>query len=198
MTHPFSAPGGRSAPGPGEGAPHAAAGAGGAVVFALGANLGDPLGALRAAARALAARLDAASASAVYVTPPEGGADQPPYLNAVVAGRAAMTPREALELAGSLEARAGRARPAPGAARVLDVDVLFVRDAVVCEPDLRVPHPRWRTRDFVVVPLLEVVPDLVDPESGRMVREVAREAGWGPSRFPVAAPAGALLGEETR
>jgi len=168
------------------------------VVFALGANLGDPLSALRGAVGRLAGELRGARVSAVYETPPEGGADQPPYLNAVVAGEGAMTPLGALDLARALEAEAGRKRPHPGAPRTLDVDVLFVGDQVVDGPDLRLPHPRWRVRDFVVVPLLDVAPDLTDPESGLAVKDVARASGWDTRRFPTVLGPGALLTRKER
>ncbi len=163
------------------------------LVFALGANLGDPLGTLRTAAARLASRLDRPEVSAVYRTPPEGNAPQPPYLNAVVVGEGTLDPAEALALAREAERGAGRERPYEGAPRTLDVDVLFVGDAVVDTPSLRVPHPRWRTRDFVVVPLLDVAPDLRDPETGDRVRDVARAAGWGPERFPLVMERGGLL-----
>ena len=163
------------------------------LVFGLGANLGDRLTTLRRAALALAEMLEDARASGVYSTPPEGGAEQPGYLNAVVAGEGDASPQEALALARSLERAAGRERPYPGASRTLDVDVLFVGDAVVDTPELRVPHPRWWSRDFVVVPLLDVVPELEDPETGRVVREVASASDWGPGRFPLVAAPGELL-----
>ena len=163
------------------------------VVFALGANLGDPLDALRRAVRRLVIELRGVRVSAVYETPPEGGADQPPYLNAVVAGEGLMSPEDALALARALEDEAGRARPYRGAPRSLDVDVLFVGDHIVDSPDLRLPHPRWRARDFVVVPLLDVAPDLTDPETGVAVREIARVSGWDARRFPAVVGPGALL-----
>jgi 2-amino-4-hydroxy-6-hydroxymethyldihydropteridine diphosphokinase len=163
------------------------------LVFALGANMGDPLSALRAAAARLASSLERPEVSAVYRTPPEGGAVQPPYLNAVLLGDGTLDPAEALALAREAERDAGRERPYPGAPRTLDVDVLFVGDSVVDTPSLRVPHPRWRTRDFVVVPLLDVAPDLRDPEIGDRVRDVARSAGWGPERFPIVVGRGGLL-----
>jgi 2-amino-4-hydroxy-6-hydroxymethyldihydropteridine diphosphokinase len=147
-------------------------------VFALGGNLGEPLMALRAAVTRLATILDLPRVSAVYRTQPEGGADQPGYLNAAVAGGTCLSPREVLKLSQDLEAEAGRERPYPGAPRTLDVDVVFVGDSVVDEPGLRIPHPRWALRDFVVVPLMDIVPDFMDPETGRTVREVAMAAGW--------------------
>jgi len=163
------------------------------LAFALGANLGDRLDALRRAAARLASNLECAQVSAVYATSPEGGAVQPPYLNAVLVGEGVLDPGEALALAREAEREAGRQRPYPGSPRTLDVDVLFVGDAVVDTPDLRVPHPRWRTRDFVVVPLLDVAPDLRDPEFGDRVRDVAQAAGWGPGRFARVLARGDLL-----
>lgn len=166
------------------------------LVFALGANLGDALGALRHAARGLAAVLDAPRVSGVYVTPPEGGRDQPDYLNAVVAGDASLTPSQALGVARRLEEERGRVRTEVGGSRTLDVDVLFVGGQVVDEPGLRVPHPRWRERDFVVVPLLDVAPTLVDPETGVTVAEVAGERGWTHERFHRVMEPGRLLSTE--
>jgi 2-amino-4-hydroxy-6-hydroxymethyldihydropteridine diphosphokinase len=167
-------------------------------MFALGANLGTPLEALAKAGAGLAEVLGGPEASGVYRTPPEGGADQPSYLNAVVRGSGSLGARDALRLAGRLEREAGRVRTGPGAARVLDVDVLFVGDDVVDEPGLHVPHERWATRDFVVVPLLDIAPDWRDPRSGRTVAEVADAAGWAQGRFPVVLPPGDLLALEMR
>jgi len=155
-------------------------------VFALGGNLGEPLVALRAAVARLTAILEGPRVSAVYRTLPEGGAEQPGYLNAAVAGGTRLSPRELLRLSQALEAEAGRERPYPGAPRTLDVDVVFLGDAVVDEPDLRIPHPRWARRDFVVVPLMDIVPDFRDPESGRTVRDVATAGGWVGSTLPQA------------
>lgn len=163
------------------------------ILFALGSNLGDSIMTLRHAAQALAGSLEDPTCSAVYRTPPEGGADQPPYLNAAVRGTGRLSPRQALDLAQRLEGQAGRQRPHAGASRTLDVDVLFVGDAVVREPGLTVPHPRWSSRDFVVVPLLDVAPEWIDPETGRSVSDVGRDSGWSRTRFPVVAEPGILL-----
>lgn len=149
-------------------------------LLALGANLGDPLEQVRGAVRGLQPHLSDMAVSAAYRTAPEGGADQPDYVNAVVRGIWPKSARELLELAQQLEASAGRERSYQGAARTLDVDVLFLGDLVMDEPGLRVPHPRWSQRAFVVVPLLDVAPDWVDPVSGRPVAAVASAQGWVP------------------
>ena len=166
------------------------------LIFALGANLGTPLVTLGTAARGLGSALTDAKVSGVYRTPPEGGADQPAYLNAVFRGKGSLTSTEALALAVRLERAAGRVRTTPGAARVLDVDVLFVGDEVIDRPGLQVPHPRWDGRDFVVVPLLDVAPEWTDPVTGLTVAEVAAAAGWDKEWFPAVLEPGALLSME--
>ena len=125
----------------------------------LGSNLGDRWSILR---EAVAALPDLSEVSPVYETAPVGGpADQPPYLNLVVALDTALTPRELLQLANRLEAAAGRVRVERWGPRTLDVDVLLVGDLVVDEPDLQVPHPRMGERLFVLVPLADLDPALV-------------------------------------
>jgi 2-amino-4-hydroxy-6-hydroxymethyldihydropteridine diphosphokinase len=163
------------------------------VLLALGANLDRPLDRLREAVTRLAAELDDLQVSAVYRTPSREFADQGDYLNAAVRGRTTRSPRETLELAQGLEAEQGRVRPYPGAPRTLDVDVLFVGELTVDEPGLTIPHPRWASRDFVVVPLLDVAPEWLDPVTGDAVADVARAHGWDDRRFPKVEQPGALL-----
>ncbi|HEV7887262.1 MAG TPA: 2-amino-4-hydroxy-6-hydroxymethyldihydropteridine diphosphokinase, partial [Acidimicrobiales bacterium] len=69
--------------------------------------------------------------------------------------------RELLHIAQQLEAQAQRVRAERWGPRTLDVDVLLVGDLTVDEPDLQVPHPRMWERDFVLVPLAELAPELV-------------------------------------
>ena len=145
------------------------------VALALGSNLGDRVAHLRAAVAGLAGGVEIDGVSSVYASAPEGHADQPDFLNAVVVGRTRLNPVELLARAHALEAAAGRRRSFPNAPRPLDVDVVFygslVREA---EPPL-VPHPRWDRRAFVLAPLAEVAPDAVDPRSGRTVETVWNE-----------------------
>ena len=71
-----------------------------------------------------------------------------------------------------IERDARRERPFPGAPRTLDLDLILVGDLVVTGPGLDVPHPRFRRRRFVLGPLAAIAPDLVDPVTGRTVREL--------------------------
>lgn len=128
----------------------------------LGSNLGDRH---RHLLDAVAALPDVAAVSPVYESEPIGGpSGQPPYLNLVVELHTDRSPRELLEVAGRIEAAAGRVRSEPDGPRTLDVDILLVGDLTVDDPDLVIPHPRMWQRRFVLLPLA----DLLDGEVRRL------------------------------
>ena len=129
----------------------------------LGANLGDRAAALQTAVDGLAAisGVVVVAVSGVYETEPVGGPAQPDYLNAVVALDTELAPRDLLGVARRLEQAARRVRGQRFGPRTLDVDVLLVDQLAVDEVDLVVPHPRMWERDFVLVPLADVAPELV-------------------------------------
>lgn len=128
--------------------------------LALGSNIGDSWAILT---EAVAAMPDLVAVSPVYETEPVGGPEQDPFLNIVVELDTERSPRELLELCRSLELAAGRERVIRWGPRTLDVDVLLVGDLTVDEDDLTVPHPRMHERNFVMVPLLDLAPDIVVP-----------------------------------
>lgn len=100
--------------------------------------------------------------SPVYETEPVGGpGGQGRYLNIVVELDTSLTPRQLLGVCHRLESAGGRAREVRWGPRTLDVDVLWVESGPVDEPDLQIPHPRMFQRRFVVVPLLDLAPELV-------------------------------------
>lgn len=132
----------------------------------IGSNLGDRLRHLQDAVDGLArcTGVEVVAVSRVYETEPVGGPAQPAYLNAAVAVDTSLSARGLLEVGQRLEADARRVRAERWGPRTLDVDLLTFGDEVLDEPDLVVPHPRWRERGFVLAPLA----DLGHPE----VREV--------------------------
>jgi len=147
------------------------------VVVALGSNLGDREAHLASAVARLSQVLSNLRQSNWYDTAPLGVPDdQPRYLNGVVVGQTSLTPRQLLDELLAIEKAAGRTRPSPLAARTLDLDLILFGSERIQEPGLVVPHPRFRERLFVLEPLADLAPDLVDPETGRTISDLLRRA----------------------
>lgn len=142
------------------------------VAIALGSNLGNRQAHLDAAVAFLRSILKAWSVSSWIETDSVGVGLQPAFLNGAVAGRWDGKPRPLLNLLLDAEDRAGRQRPFPGSPRTLDLDLILFGDRIVDEPGLVVPHPRFRGRGFVLEPLAEIAPDMVDPVTGQTVSEL--------------------------
>jgi 2-amino-4-hydroxy-6-hydroxymethyldihydropteridine diphosphokinase len=150
------------------------------VAIAIGSNLGDRREAMDFAIARLSRLLTGLTVSDAVETDPEGldGAlipDQPLYLNAAATGSTTLAPRDVLDELLAIERDFGRLRPYAGAPRTLDLDLILYGDAVVDEPGLQVPHPRFRQRFFVLGPLAEVAPAMIDPVSGLRVGELLRD-----------------------
>ena len=142
--------------------------------IALGSNLGDRQAALQDAIARLGEHLDTLTVSDFFDTAPEGVEGQPRFLNAAAVGGWTGGARPLLDVLMAIERSAGRERPYPGAPRTLDLDLILLGPSVVDEPDLVVPHPRFREREFVLAPLCQIAPGLVDPVTGRTVAELYR------------------------
>jgi 2-amino-4-hydroxy-6-hydroxymethyldihydropteridine diphosphokinase len=95
------------------------------------------------------------------------GPPQPDYLNAALLLELRSDPLELLALLGRLEQRHGRLRRERWGPRTLDLDILWIGGSALDSPTLTVPHPRLTERAFALLPLLELVPDAIEPASGR-------------------------------
>lgn len=138
---------------------------------ALGANLGDPVQALKHALDQLAllpgTRL--IRSSSFYQTAPIDSSG-PDYVNAVAALATTLTAPALLGQLQALEGLAGRERPYHNAPRSLDLDLLLYGAAVLQSATLLVPHPRMYDRAFVLLPLFEIAPRAVTPAQLRAVQ----------------------------
>ena len=74
-----------------------------------------------------------------------------------------------------IELQYGRERNERWGARTLDLDIIFFDDQIIDESDLTIPHPRMRERAFVLVPLMEIAPDWIDPRSGQSVAALYKQ-----------------------
>jgi 2-amino-4-hydroxy-6-hydroxymethyldihydropteridine diphosphokinase len=146
------------------------------VAIALGSNLGDRRAHLEYAVEALTLDLADLNVSAFVETEPVGvGEEHGPYLNGVVVGRTSLSARDLLDRLLEIEEERGRTRPYRTAPRTLDLDLILYGEETINESDLRVPHPRFRERQFVLQPLAEIAPEMVDPVTTKTVRELVRQ-----------------------
>ena len=157
----------------------------------LGANLGQPLVQLQSAVRALAQLPDTRllAVSPLYGSAPVGPADQPDYLNAAALLLTSLAPHTLLRELQAIEKAHDRVRERHWGPRTLDLDLLLYGADVIATPELKVPHPELTHRAFVVLPLLDLEPELSLPDgsalkdllptlSGQDIHRVAASGWW--------------------
>ena len=137
----------------------------------IGSNVGERRTFARQAVQALqkVEGLHVTAASSLYETAPVGGPPQRSYINLVVRIETKLDPRELLEVTQGIEHALGRgASEIRWGPRVIDLDILLFGEEKISEADLEIPHPRMKQRNFVLVPLLEIAPDVTDPWGTRL------------------------------
>jgi 2-amino-4-hydroxy-6-hydroxymethyldihydropteridine diphosphokinase len=149
----------------------------------LGSNLGDRRAGLQAAVDALPRHgVEVVESSSVYETEPVGEVlDQPPFLNAAVRIQTTLVPEDLLDACKAVERELGREPGGPRhGPRPIDVDVLLLGEAPYASQRLTLPHREVTSRRFVLVPLLELDPDLRTPDGTALAdaHERLPEAGW--------------------
>ena len=132
--------------------------------LALGSNLGDREAYLERARAELEVRgVRILRKSTVHETEPFGVRDQPHFLNQVLEVDWPGTPRDLLLAAKAVEATVGRQQTYRWGPREIDIDILLFDHLSVREEGLTIPHPGLREREFVMAPLRELRPDILDP-----------------------------------
>lgn len=141
------------------------------VYLGLGANLGDPQQHLVQGITQLSAHpaLTLDRVSRLYRSRPMGPIDQPDYLNAVVSVQTSLEPECLLDLCQTIEQLHQRERLRHWGERTLDIDILLYGDMVINTPRLMIPHVGIALRDFVLLPLADLAPELMIPILGQSV-----------------------------
>jgi 2-amino-4-hydroxy-6-hydroxymethyldihydropteridine diphosphokinase len=133
------------------------------VYLALGTNLEKRSTNLVRACGHLKKFVTVTRVSHIYETPPWGVTDQPLFLNQVLEVTTSLSPQELLTTVKGIEVEMGRVPSEVNGPRLIDIDILIYGCHEVNSPNLTIPHPRLAERAFVLVPLDELVPDLVPP-----------------------------------
>ena len=145
------------------------------VYLSLGSNLADRKSNLEAVHSALPPEVVVRKSSSLYETEPWGYADQPDFLNQILLAETQLSARELLSYIKDLEIQIGREPSFRFGPRLVDIDIIFYGEQIIQEPDLKIPHPRFSERAFVLVPLAEISPDLVVPGTERTVLDLLND-----------------------
>lgn len=144
--------------------------------IALGSNLGDKEKNLRRALLLLTQQgVEVVRVSSFLSTEPYGVTDQPQFLNAVACVRTSLAPLALLDVLLATELAMGRVRLRHWGERNIDLDLLLYEDVVLDTPRLRLPHPDMQNRDFVLLPLAEIAPELKHPTLQKTIWELKKD-----------------------
>jgi len=142
------------------------------VYLSLGSNLGNRAANLKEALSSLPPQMEVKAKSKVYETPPWGYTDQPNFLNQVVKVNTYVEPEPLLKHLKRLEIALGRKESFQYGPRLIDMDILFYDTLVLETPVLVLPHPQVHKRGFVLMPMMDIAPDLVHPVLKKSIREL--------------------------
>ncbi len=142
------------------------------VYLALGSNIGDRLENLKEAIAALPPQMVVKAKSHVYETLPWGYEDQPKFLNQALKAQTYVEPEPLLKHIKRLEIALVLKASFPNGPRLIDIDILFYDDLVLNTSALTLPHPHLHERGFVLLPLMDIAPDLIHPVTKKSVREM--------------------------
>lgn len=151
------------------------------VYISLGSNMGDKAETLKQAVQMLQSNLevDVANTSSIYETDPVGYTDQDLFLNMVVHVRTTLSALQMLEVCQGIEQELKRERLIRWGPRTIDLDILLYNHDNIETEKLIVPHERMHERAFVLVPLLEVTPNLYSPRTQESYQKMLQKIGRG-------------------
>ena len=143
----------------------------------LGSNLGNRLHQLDSAKEMLSEKAGKLTGvSKIYETQPWGFDDQPWFLNQVVSLQSELEPLQLLPILKTIEKELGRQPGEKWHARHIDMDILLCGSMVLQTSNLTIPHPHLQERNFVLIPLMDLVPDFIHPVLGKTIEELYLES----------------------
>jgi 2-amino-4-hydroxy-6-hydroxymethyldihydropteridine diphosphokinase len=142
------------------------------VYLALGANVGDSRTNIAQAITLLNAILRDIKRAPIYVSKAVGYTNQVDFLNTAVSGETELNPQELLAKLKAIEQELGRVERFRWGPREIDIDIILYGNVVLESEQFTLPHPHFRERDFVLRPLADLNPQLVDPVSGQTVTQL--------------------------
>ena len=142
------------------------------VYLALGSNVGDSKANIEQAVQLLSSSIKDIRQAPIYRSKAVGVTDQPDFLNTAISGQTELIPAELLKFIKDVETRIGRIDRGRWQPREIDIDIIFYGSQVIKTHKLTVPHPRFRERDFVLQPLHDLNPNLIDPVTNQAIKQL--------------------------
>lgn len=144
------------------------------VLLSAGSNAGDSLNHLNSAVALLNATafVNVLSSSSVYKTDPWGKTDQEAFYNIALLAECTVDVAELMQIILKVEEKIGRVRVEKWGPRIIDIDIVLFGDSIVNTEQVKVPHPHFRARSFVLKPAAEIAPDFLDPVTGKTIKEL--------------------------
>ena len=142
------------------------------VFISLGTNLGNRAQNLEIALEKLLKFVNVIKKSKIYETKPIDYKNQPLFLNMVVKIETKLSARELITKLQKVENEMGRIKKIKKGPRIIDLDILYYNNEIINEPNLKIPHPRAYKRNFVLTPLKELAPDLMDPKKHKTITQL--------------------------
>jgi len=167
------------------------------VYIGIGSNLNQPEQQVKQAIISLSDLTDSSliAESSLYLSPPMGLQNQDHYINAVVKLKTQLSPITLLDQLQSIEKSQGRVRKTERwSARTLDLDLLLYGQQLIDQPRLKVPHYGMKRRDFVLIPLAEIEPELILPDNSRLTDLIEQLAKSSVTRSSASVPRSAKQG----
>ncbi|MEX2594307.1 MAG: 2-amino-4-hydroxy-6-hydroxymethyldihydropteridine diphosphokinase [Anditalea sp.] len=133
------------------------------VVLSIGGNLGDREQLIKEAIDLLDELCTPKAMSSLYETEAWGNVSDGNYLNQVLVVLTEKAPMDFLGLTQKIENKLGRTRSEKWGSRTMDIDLIYFDDMIYQDENLIIPHPLMSERKFVLVPLVEIMPDFIHP-----------------------------------
>jgi 2-amino-4-hydroxy-6-hydroxymethyldihydropteridine diphosphokinase len=149
------------------------------VYLALGSNVGDSRQYIKQAVRLLGVVLQNVKQGPVYASKAVGYTDQPDFLNTALSGQTDLKPEILLDRIKNIEQQVGRVPTFHNGPREIDIDIIFYGDKTLESDKLTIPHPAFRQRDFVLQPLCDLDPSLIDPVTKQTVGNLLADINAG-------------------
>ena len=142
-------------------------------VLHLGSNLGNRIKNISLAKLFIERQIAKIShSSSLYETEAWGVTDQKNFINTAVIIETDLDPESVLDKIHQIERLLGRVRYERWSERTIDIDIIFYNDQIIEKANLKIPHAELTNRNFVLIPLDEIIPDRIDPKTGRTIREL--------------------------